>query len=165
MVRLNGPFGAGSQFASLSLPGLSFWRYRSSEPSASRHSLLLARAMPHLQHEQRTRHERDRQRHSRKPHRERSECEIHEPGRRRARSSQRVIEPVKLKQHGAGDADEQQRKQRDRERSAEPPFEKVRPALVEPRRLELIVERAKPFEKSYDPCEYAQHAFPLAANR
>jgi hypothetical protein len=26
MVRLNGPFGAGTQFDSLSLPGLSFWK-------------------------------------------------------------------------------------------------------------------------------------------
>src|ERR1700745_3601484 len=34
MVRLKPPFGAGSQLASLSLPGLSFWKYRSSEPSA-----------------------------------------------------------------------------------------------------------------------------------
>src|ERR1700712_3314030 len=35
MVRLNAPFGEGSQLASLSLPGFSFWKYRSSEPSAS----------------------------------------------------------------------------------------------------------------------------------
>src|SRR6185369_13467192 len=34
MVRLKPPFGAGSQLASLSFPGLSFWKYRSSEPSA-----------------------------------------------------------------------------------------------------------------------------------
>src|SRR6516162_5833905 len=34
MVRVNRPFGAGSQLASLSLPGLSFWKYRSREPSA-----------------------------------------------------------------------------------------------------------------------------------
>src|ERR1700744_4438252 len=34
MVRLKPPFGAGSQVASLSLPGLLFWKYRSSEPSA-----------------------------------------------------------------------------------------------------------------------------------
>ena len=26
MVKLNGPFGAGSQLASLSAPGLSFWK-------------------------------------------------------------------------------------------------------------------------------------------
>jgi hypothetical protein len=32
-VRLNGAFGAGSQFASLSAPGLVLCRYRSSEPS------------------------------------------------------------------------------------------------------------------------------------
>ena len=32
--KLNGALGAGSQFASLSFPGLSCWRYRSSEPSA-----------------------------------------------------------------------------------------------------------------------------------
>ena len=31
----NGPFGVGSQFASLSAPGLAFWKYRSSEPSAA----------------------------------------------------------------------------------------------------------------------------------
>src|SRR5262249_48959025 len=34
MQRLNAPFGAGNQFASLLDPGLSFWKYRSSEPSA-----------------------------------------------------------------------------------------------------------------------------------
>jgi hypothetical protein len=34
IVRLNSPSGAGSQFCSLSLPGESFWIYRSSEPSA-----------------------------------------------------------------------------------------------------------------------------------
>src|ERR1700746_3726392 len=34
MVKLNGPFGAGSQLASLSPPGLSFWKYKSSDPSA-----------------------------------------------------------------------------------------------------------------------------------
>jgi hypothetical protein len=33
MVRLKGPFGAGSQLASLPVPGLSFWKYRSSQPS------------------------------------------------------------------------------------------------------------------------------------
>ena len=33
IVRLNGPLGAGNQFASKSAPGLSFWKYRSSEPS------------------------------------------------------------------------------------------------------------------------------------
>src|SRR5262249_46326369 len=32
-VRLNGPFGAGSQLASLSLPGDSFWKYSVREPS------------------------------------------------------------------------------------------------------------------------------------
>jgi hypothetical protein len=35
MVKLNGPFGAGSQLASLSAPGLSFWKYKSSDPSAA----------------------------------------------------------------------------------------------------------------------------------
>src|SRR5688500_11447320 len=34
IVRVKAPLGAGSQFASLSLPGLSFWKYSSSEPSA-----------------------------------------------------------------------------------------------------------------------------------
>src|SRR5262249_61807377 len=34
MQRLNTPLGAGNQFASLFAPGLSFWKYRSSEPSA-----------------------------------------------------------------------------------------------------------------------------------
>src|SRR5215207_8344552 len=34
MVRLKAPLGAGSQFVSLSLPGLSFWKNSSSEPSA-----------------------------------------------------------------------------------------------------------------------------------
>ena len=33
MVKLNWLFGAGSQLASLSFPGLSFWKYRSSDPS------------------------------------------------------------------------------------------------------------------------------------
>src|SRR5262249_9608451 len=33
-VRRNGPFGAGSQLASLSLPGGSFWKYSVREPSA-----------------------------------------------------------------------------------------------------------------------------------
>ena len=33
MVRLKGPFGAGSQLASLPAPGLSCWKYRSSDPS------------------------------------------------------------------------------------------------------------------------------------
>src|ERR1700760_928330 len=33
IVRLNGPFGAGSQFASLPGPGFSFWNQRSSDPS------------------------------------------------------------------------------------------------------------------------------------
>jgi len=27
IVRLNGPFGAGNQSASLSAPGLAFWKY------------------------------------------------------------------------------------------------------------------------------------------
>src|SRR5258705_6898486 len=31
--EVEGPFGAGSQFTSLSAPGLSFWKYRSREPS------------------------------------------------------------------------------------------------------------------------------------
>jgi len=35
MVKLNGPFGAGSQLASLSVPGLSFWKYKSNDPSAA----------------------------------------------------------------------------------------------------------------------------------
>src|SRR5215471_10946930 len=34
MVKLNAPFGAGSQLASLAAPGFSFWKYRSSDPSA-----------------------------------------------------------------------------------------------------------------------------------
>jgi hypothetical protein len=34
MVRMKSPLGAGSQFASLSLPGDSFWKYRVNEPSA-----------------------------------------------------------------------------------------------------------------------------------
>src|SRR5262249_58618403 len=33
-VRRNGPFGAGSQLASLSLPGDSFWKYSVREPSS-----------------------------------------------------------------------------------------------------------------------------------
>ena len=33
MVKLNGPFGAGSQLASLFAPGLSFWKYKSNDPS------------------------------------------------------------------------------------------------------------------------------------
>src|SRR5262245_10768710 len=33
MQRLKAPLGAGNQFASLFAPGLSFWKYRSSEPS------------------------------------------------------------------------------------------------------------------------------------
>ena len=33
-IRMNWSWGAGSQLDSLSLPGDSFWRYRSSEPSA-----------------------------------------------------------------------------------------------------------------------------------
>src|SRR6185503_13930819 len=35
MVMLNSPAAAGSQLASLSLPGESFWTYTSSEPSGS----------------------------------------------------------------------------------------------------------------------------------
>src|SRR6516165_8086190 len=34
MQRLNAPLGAGNQFASLLVLGLSFWKYKSSEPSA-----------------------------------------------------------------------------------------------------------------------------------
>jgi hypothetical protein len=34
IVRMKSPLGAGSQFASLSLPGDSFWKYRVNEPSA-----------------------------------------------------------------------------------------------------------------------------------
>src|SRR5215469_12747567 len=34
MQRLKAPLGAGNQFASLFAPGLSLWKYRSSEPSA-----------------------------------------------------------------------------------------------------------------------------------
>src|SRR5262245_13711787 len=34
IMRMNSPLGAGSQLASLSLPGDSFWMMRSSEPSA-----------------------------------------------------------------------------------------------------------------------------------
>src|SRR6185436_10586063 len=34
IVRLNGAFGAGSQLASKPFPGLSFWKYKSSDPSA-----------------------------------------------------------------------------------------------------------------------------------
>src|SRR6478752_4813427 len=33
MVKLNKPLGAGSQLFSLSLPGLSLWKYKSKEPS------------------------------------------------------------------------------------------------------------------------------------
>jgi hypothetical protein len=35
MVKLNGPFGVGSQLTSLSAPGLSLWKYKSSDPSAA----------------------------------------------------------------------------------------------------------------------------------
>ena len=36
MTAKNGPFGAGSQFASLSAPGEAFWTYSVMPPSASR---------------------------------------------------------------------------------------------------------------------------------
>ena len=34
VVRMKSPFGAGSQFASLSLLGDSFWKYSVSDPSS-----------------------------------------------------------------------------------------------------------------------------------
>ncbi len=39
-IRRKSPFGAGSQFASMSLPGDSFWKYSVSEPSALYFGLL-----------------------------------------------------------------------------------------------------------------------------
>jgi len=41
IVRMKSPFGEGSQLASLSLPGDSFWKYSVSEPSELNFGLSL----------------------------------------------------------------------------------------------------------------------------